>query len=62
MFGKIKKFLSEAQEEWHHINWPTRQEGLRLTLIVIGISVGLAVFLSLFDFIFSYILKSFVIK
>ena len=60
MLERIQKFLRESREEWRHLNWPTRAEAMRLTAIVIGISVGLAVFLGFFDFIFSYILQTFV--
>ena len=60
MLERIQKFLRESREEWRHLNWPTRAEALRLTAIVIGISVGLAVFLGFFDFIFSYLLQTFV--
>jgi len=38
MFSWIKKFFSEALTELRHVNWPTRQEATRLTLIVIGIA------------------------
>jgi preprotein translocase subunit SecE len=62
MFGKIKKFFEEARTELRHVNWPTRKEGVRLTSIVIGLSLGLAVFLGLFDYIFTYIMKIFVLR
>ncbi|MCR4328443.1 MAG: preprotein translocase subunit SecE [Patescibacteria group bacterium] len=54
---KIKTFLKESREELQHVNWPTRNEAIRLTTIVIGISVGLAAFLGLFDYGFSALLK-----
>lgn len=57
----IKKFFAESRQELRHVNWPTRQEAIRLTLIVIGMSVALAVFLGAFDYLFSSIMKSFII-
>lgn len=62
MFQKIKKFLSESRLELRHVNWPTRQEAVRLTSIVIGLSLGLALFLGLFDYIFADIIKTFVVR
>lgn len=62
MFARIKKFFSEARQELRHVNWPTRQEAMRLTTIVIGISVGLAVFLGAFDYLFSFIVKSIILQ
>jgi preprotein translocase subunit SecE len=55
---RIKKFFRESWTELRHVNWPTRQEAIRLTSIVIGMSVGLAVFLGIFDYLFSTALKS----
>lgn len=57
MFSRIKRFFGEAQQELRHVNWPTRQEAVRLTTIVIGISVGLSLFLGAFDFLFADIIK-----
>ncbi len=62
MFSWIKKFFSEAQTELRHVNWPTRKEAIRLTLVVIGISVGMAVFLGGFDYLFSFLIKNFIVQ
>ena len=62
MFGKLKKFLAEARQEFRHVNWPTRNEAMRLTGVVILISLLIAVFLGFFDYIFSYILRVFILK
>ena len=61
MFARIGKFFSEARTEIRHVNWPTRQEATRLTLIVIGIAVGLAIFLGAFDYLFSFLIKNFIL-
>jgi len=55
----LSTFLKEARQEFRHVNWPTRNEAMRLTAIVIGISLGLAFFLGAFDFIFKEILQWF---
>lgn len=62
MFARISKFFSEAKTEFRHVNWPTRQEATRLTLIVIGIAVGLSVFLGAFDSLFSFLIKNFILQ
>lgn len=62
MFARIKKFFEEARTELRHVNWPTQNEGVRLTSIVIGLSLGLALFLGLFDYIFTYIMRIFVLR
>jgi preprotein translocase subunit SecE len=62
MFDRISKFFSEAKTEIRHVNWPTRQEAIRLTFIVIGIAVGLALFLGAFDYLFSYLIKNYILQ
>jgi preprotein translocase subunit SecE len=62
MFSWIKKFFSEALTELRHVNWPTRKEATRLTLIVIGIAAGLAIFLGAFDYLFSFLIKNFILQ
>ncbi|MBN2198058.1 preprotein translocase subunit SecE, partial [Candidatus Wolfebacteria bacterium] len=37
--------------------WPTRKETIRLTLVVIFLSLGTALFLGVLDLIFTYFLK-----
>lgn len=58
MIQRVKRFFTESWTELRHVNWPTRQEAIRLTSIVIAMSVGLAVFLGLFDYIFTTMLKA----
>lgn len=62
MFARIGKFFSEAKTEIQHVNWPTRREAIRLTLIVIGIAASLAIFLGAFDYFFSYLIKNFILQ
>ena len=62
MIQKIKTFISESRVEFRHVNWPTRQEAIRLTGFVIGLSIALAIFLGAFDYIFASLLKTIVIK
>ena len=61
MWTRIKRFFEEARVEFRHVNWPSRAEAIRLTVIVIVISLGLALFLGFFDWLFSNLIKSFVL-
>ena len=58
MIDKVKKFFLESRQEFRYVNWPTRAEAIRLTSVVIGISLGLAFFLGLFDYFFQELLKA----
>ncbi|HVO29008.1 MAG TPA: preprotein translocase subunit SecE [Candidatus Paceibacterota bacterium] len=62
MWTRIKNFFEEARQEIRHVNWPTRAEAIRLTTIVIVISLGLAVFLGAFDWLFTNAIKTFILK
>jgi len=43
------------------VNWPTREQTLRYTLIVLGVSVAVALFLGGMDFIFNLLLQKFIL-
>jgi preprotein translocase subunit SecE len=61
IFTKIKTYLSEVALEMKKVNWPTRQETLRYTLIVMGISVGVAAYLGGLDYIFNILFRNFIL-
>ena len=48
-FGPVR-FAREALGELRRSHWPTREETIRLTAIVLGVCLVLALFLGLFDF------------
>jgi preprotein translocase SecE subunit len=39
-----------------HVNWPTRQQTIRFTLLVIAVSLATAALLGVSDFVFSRLL------
>ena len=59
--GGITGFLKEVRLEVKKVNWPTRKETLRYTLIVIGVSAVVAAFLGGLDFIFTQLLNKFIL-
>jgi preprotein translocase subunit SecE len=61
IFTKVSIYLKEVIVEMKKVNWPTRQETLRHTLIIIGISVAVAIYLGGLDAIFTGLLKKFII-
>ena len=58
---KIINFLKEVKEEMGKVNWPTKREVFKNTLIVTGISVVLAAFLGGLDFLFTNLLNKLVL-
>lgn len=61
MFARLINHLREVKIELKKVNWPTKKETLRLTLIVVGVSLATALFLGALDFIFARVLNTFVL-
>jgi len=50
----IIRYLRDTRTELRKVHWPTRQETMRLTQIVLTVTVGMAIFLWLMDVLFSW--------
>ncbi|MBI2642463.1 MAG: preprotein translocase subunit SecE [Candidatus Wildermuthbacteria bacterium] len=61
ILSKISAFFKEVRVEARRVNWPSRQETIKNTLIVLGFTVLVALFLGAFDFIFTLVLERFII-
>ena len=61
MFSKIKNYIIESKQEFKRVNWPTKQETGRMTLVVVIFSLAIAAFLGILDFTFRYLLGKFII-
>jgi len=60
--NKLTQFLQEAKVELLKVNWPSKNQLINYTLLVIGVSIGVAIFLGALDYIFENIIKNFIIK
>jgi len=61
MIERLTTFLKEARIELKKVTWPTRQETIRFTVMVVVISGAVAFFLGGLDFVFQYILNTFIL-
>ncbi len=59
--NKAITFLKEVRLEMGKVNWPTRQQTIRYTLIIVGISAVVAAFLGALDFAFVFLLNEFIL-
>ena len=50
MFNRVKSYILESYSELKRVNWPTKDETIRMTLVVIAMSLIMAVFLGSLDF------------
>lgn len=58
---KIVSFLKEVKLEMKKVNWPSRKETIKYTLIIIAVSIAVAAFLGGLDFIFTTLLNKFIL-
>jgi len=62
IFDRIGTYLQEVFLEAKKVNWPTRDEVVKYTLLVLGLSVLLAVFLGGTDFVFTRFLNRLILR
>ena len=60
--NKLITFIKEARSELKKVNWPTREQTVKYTGLVLGLSLAVAIFLGALDYLFEYIIRIFVIK
>ncbi|MCK4635513.1 MAG: preprotein translocase subunit SecE [Candidatus Moranbacteria bacterium] len=59
---KIIQFLKEAYAELKKVSWPSREQTIHYTILVIVISLTVAIILGLLDNTFSGFLSKFILK
>lgn len=57
----ILTFLREAKVELSRVNWPSQQDVIRYTTLVVIISLLVAIFLGSLDFVFSFLVEKYLL-
>lgn len=58
-FGKSPvKFLKEVKTELKKVTWPSQKEVVKMTGIVLGVSLTVGLFISLLDLIFTKLVQT----
>ena len=57
MFGKVGGFFSESKQELAKVNWPTREELIGSTMLVIVVTMILAVLVFGIDIVLSLLMR-----
>ena len=57
IFNNLKKYFEESWLEIKKVNWPNKQETLRLTMKVVGLSIFIALILGVIDYVFSQLIQ-----
>lgn len=53
IFDKLKNYLIGSYAEMKKVTWPTKQQTINYSLVVVGLSVGVALFFTALDYIFN---------
>jgi preprotein translocase subunit SecE len=52
------KYLSEVTEEVKKVTWPSRQQTIDMTILVVGVSLLIGVYIGTLDFLFQELLAT----
>lgn len=55
--SRIGNYLRDTRAEMDHVSWPTREQALIYTALVIAISAVVALYTAGFDYLFSTLLN-----
>ena len=58
--NRIIRYFKQTRAELKKVTWPTREEAIRLTGIVLAVTVVMAVFLGLLDYLLTTVFALFV--
>lgn len=56
---KITEYIKNTRTEMSHVTWPSRDQTVRFTVLIIAVSALTALILGLADFVFSKLLTLF---
>ena len=54
--SRFTNYVKDTRVEMSHVNWPSREQTIRFTTMVIAVSLGTAILLGASDFVFSKLL------
>ena len=52
----LVRYFKDVRAEVSKVTWPTREEGTRLTIVVMAVTIASAIFLFGFDSLFSFVI------
>ena len=51
--ASIIAFLQEAKAEFKRVTWPSKQKTIRLTTVVLAVTIGMALLIAFLDYVFN---------
>ena len=55
--NRVMQYLRETRAELRKVVWPTREEAINLTGIVVGTIVAMSIFMGFFDYVFTLLFR-----
>jgi preprotein translocase subunit SecE len=56
------RFVRESQVELQKVTWPTREQTINLTIVVLAVCVVVGVFLGGVDYVFQFLVQQLIVK
>ena len=53
----VARFVRESQAELRKVTWPTREQTINLTIVVVAVCLVMTVFLGVVDSVFQYVVQ-----
>ena len=57
MLTGIRRYLNDSWNELKKVSWPTREQVVRLTLLVIAVSVAVGAYIAVLDRVFNTLVE-----
>jgi preprotein translocase subunit SecE len=58
----VTRFVRESQAELAKVTWPTREQTINLTIVVLAVCVVVGVFLGAVDYVFQFLVQQLIVK
>ena len=58
--NRLIQYFKDTRGELKHVNWPTRKQTIRFTILIVIVSILTSLFLGFFDFVFTKLLDIFI--
>lgn len=55
--SKLTDYIKDTKSEMKHVSWPTKNQTVNFTTVVIGISIFVAILLGVFDYLYQLALQ-----
>lgn len=60
--NQVITFIQEAKAEFKKVNWPTRQQVINYTVLIVCVSIFVAAFLGGLDYFFGQVIENVILK